>query len=101
MRHFVLVAPQMSLVHQRQFRDSLGDAVGWWHQIPGVWLIADPNHVYEASELTGIVQRIAPNVECVSLQVDPQRWSTRLKTEKSDANEAWLNKHWNRDDETV
>lgn len=94
MKRLVAVAPGLNEAEELKFKDELGADIGWWHQLSGTWLIADPTDAISASDVLDKLYKVAGDQEFVVLEVEPLTWATRLKFAKHEANAAWMKKHW-------
>jgi hypothetical protein len=52
-----------------QLRNIHGWGFGWWHWLPGVWLITDVSGNFTAASLRDAIQKMFPDTESVVLEL--------------------------------
>lgn len=94
MRRFIVVAPGMTSEQEGDFVTRLGE-VGWWHHLPGSWIVQDPRDHLTAQTIVEILADLAPLLECAAFGVQPDGdWTTRLHEPALSRSAEWIKVHW-------
>ncbi len=97
MRRFVFAVDPSSPEEQLAFKNSLGEAVSWWHWVSTVWLIVDPNDTLNVDSLVDKSRLHYPGKDCFILQLNDdgtQRWSGLVSETARGMADEWLNGMW-------
>lgn len=93
-RYFVVIAPELTGEAATAFLSRIQGKLDWWHQIPGAWLIADDSGLASSPYLRGLVQELAPPIDCLVTEVQPKDWALRLSTDRLNDAGDWLDAQW-------
>ncbi len=93
-RRFVMMVDGLSAAQDQQLAKALAPPLGWWHQMPNVWLVVDHTNIENVISLRARVEAINQIARCVVLQVSNYTWATRLFTEANNSTMSWLRANW-------
>ncbi|WP_146168570.1 hypothetical protein [Sphingomonas sp. PP-CE-3G-477] len=73
---------------------------GWWHRLPGVWLVIDRTDTLTAQDLRDLLKKLSPSTLCLSMEIPKgnANWSG-LKID--DDMFSWLKSDWNENQPAV
>jgi len=65
---------------------------GWWHGVPGFWILKDTTGQKTAAQVRDEIRNIAPNAKCMVIDMGtPKTWAGSRMT---DSNRDWLRKYF-------
>lgn len=96
---YVVAAPGLSPRNEAAFAAWLPDSTGWWHHVPGIWLVTDPQDELSAAAMRDWLNKADADLSCLVLEVTSGGdWAAVVPTAKLEASNTWLEEHWDNAD---
>lgn len=91
-RRFILAAQGLTKDAEAALSDRLTETnCGWWHWIPGVWLVVDQGRGWSTESLRDFVLQYVPGGNVIALELsDPGNWSVSAPQEGLE----WMRDTW-------
>lgn len=95
MKHYIIAAPNLTAEDETALASWLPESVGWWHHVPGAWILVDPKEELDVTVVRNWFTRRNDTLRCMVLEVRPgNNWSGRLSQENIEPSANWLETNW-------
>lgn len=92
-KRFVLMTETLTAEQETQLRGAIGP-VHWWHWLPNAWLIIDYSESVTANSINAGFQSVAPNAQCLVLEVDHKAWASMERRMPKGVLSDWIRTNW-------
>jgi hypothetical protein len=74
-RRFVVAVDSPTPEQTKAINGIFRDKYGWWHWIPGVWLVTDSTNTINTTWIRDQIGGVAPGVRNLVIEVTHKTWS--------------------------
>lgn len=91
MAKFYSIAVNGLTEQQERALAHLWKSYGWWHAIPGFWLLRDEQDSTTAIVLRDQILQVAPGARTIVVEIEPRTWAASVMVQ---SNRDWLRQYW-------